>query len=68
MQATFKTNRLQFTGLSEHHPDGYRRNFANVIKEPGNDAIEGFASALATLTGEQISDGILTTAQDLTLA
>ena len=30
MQTTFKANRLQFMGVSEHHPDGYRRNFANV--------------------------------------
>ena len=68
MQQTFKTNKLQFIGTSEHHPNGYRRNFNNVVKDPAPVAVEGFAAALASLTGEQISDGILTTALDLTLA
>ena len=68
MQQTFKTNKLQFSGVSELHPDGYRRNFNNVVKEPAPTAVEVFAAALASLTGEQISDGILTTALDLTLA
>ena len=68
MQQTFKTNKLQFSGVSELHPDGYRRNFNNVVKDTAPAAIEGFAAALASLTGEQISDGILTTALDLTLA
>ncbi|WP_056953642.1 hypothetical protein, partial [Limosilactobacillus ingluviei] len=62
------SNKLQFIGTSEHHPDGYRRNFNNVVKDPAPAAVEGFAAALASLTGEQISDGILTTALDLTLA
>ena len=68
MQQTFKSNKLQFIGTSEHQPDGYRRNFNNVVKDPAPAAVEGFAAALASLTGEQISDGILTTALDLTLA
>ena len=68
MQQTFKSNKLQFIGTSEHHPDGYRRNFNNVVKEPAPTAVEVFAAALASLTGEQISDGTLTTALDLTLA
>ena len=68
MQQTFKSNKLQFIGISEHQPNGYRRNFNNVVKDPAPAAVEGFAAALASLTGEQISDGILTTALDLTLA
>ncbi len=68
MQQTFKSNKLQFIGISEHHPNGYRRNFNNVVKDPAPAAVEGFTAALASLTGEQISDGTLTTALDLTLA
>lgn len=68
MQQTFKSNRLQFIGTSEAHPDGYRRSFSHVIKDPQGPAIEDLAGALSDLTDEQISDGILTTAMDLTLA
>ena len=68
MQQTFKSNKLQFIGISEHHPNGYRRNFNNVVKDPAPATVEDFAAALASLTGEQISDGTLTTALDLTLA
>ena len=68
MQQTFKSNKLQFIGISEHHPNGYRRNFNNVVKDPAPAAVEGFTAALASLTGEQISDGTLTTSLDLTLA
>ena len=68
MQQTFKSNKLQFIGTSEYHPDGHPRNFNNVVKDPAPAAVEGFAAALASLTGEQVSDGILTTALDLTLA
>ena len=68
MQQTFKSNKLQFIGISEHHPNGYRRNFNNVVKDPAPAAVEDFTAALASLTGEQISDGTLTTALDLTLA
>ena len=52
MQQTFKSNKLQFIGTSEHHPDGSRRNFNNVVKDPAPAAVEGFAAALASLTGE----------------
>ena len=54
MQQTFKTNKLQFIGTSEHHPNGYRRNFNNVVKDPAPATVEDFAAALASLTGEQM--------------
>lgn len=68
MQKTFKSNRLQFIGLSEVHPDGYRRSFSHVVQDPQDAAVEDFSAAVSSLTDEQISDGILTTATDLTLA
>lgn len=52
MQQTFKSNRLQFIGTSEAHPDGYRRSFSHVIRDPQGPAIEDLAGALSDLTDE----------------
>ncbi|MBM6754499.1 MULTISPECIES: hypothetical protein [Lactobacillaceae] len=68
MQASFKANKLQLNGTSELHPNGYRRNFNNLIEKPEPTAVQSFAEAIASLTGEQIADGVLTTANNLQIA
>ena len=68
MQTSFKANKLQLNGTSELHPNGYRRNFNNLIENPEPAAVQSFAEAIASLTGEQIADGILTTATTLPMA
>ena len=68
MQSSFKANKLQLNGTSELHPNGHRPNFNNLTQKPDPAAVQSFAEAIASLTGEQIADGILTTASNLQMA
>lgn len=68
METTFKANKLQLLGISELHPDGYRRTFNNVVQAPAEGAVEQFSRALGSLTDESITEGTFTTANTISWA